>query len=233
MDIIKISQEILDNVEKLDNIVDSYFDPIKDLTETASDIFAPIKAIHSLYTLNKKRKFKSFLKGYAESLDRNRLTNLNDLESLKKYLKNESNFNFLSDTIENAVNSKSVYGSILLGYYAGQILSNGKRINYKDLIIIEGIKELNDIELSCFVRIYNKSDLSKLVHLQQLNLGAFEFYSQLTLEKLIQIRFVEKDHNTYFGSHKNYNFNSTEIAEEVFFLIKDIGVYNELLNYEF
>lgn len=233
MDIIKISQEILDNVEKLDNIVDSYFDPIKDLTETASDIFAPIKAIHSLYTLNKKRKFKSFLKGYAESLDRNRLTNLNDLESLKKYLKNESNFNFLSDTIENAVNSKSVYGSILLGYYAGQILSNGKRINYKDLIIIEGIKELNDIELSCFVRIYNKSDLSKLVHLQQLNLGAFEFSSKLTLEKLIQLRFVEKDYNTYLGGNKNHNFNSTEIAEEVFFLIKDVGIYYQLLNYEF
>lgn len=233
MDIIKISQKILDNVEKLDNIVDSYFDPIKDLTETASDIFAPIKAIHSLYTLNKKRKFKSFLKGYAESLDRNRLTNLNDVESLKKYLKNESNFNFLSDTIENAVNSKSVYGSILLGYYAGQILSNSRRINYKDLIIIEGIKELNDIELSCFVRIYNAADLSKLVHLQQLHLGAFEFSSKLTLEKLIQLRFVEKDYNTYLGGNKNHNFNSTEIAEEVFFLIKDVGIYYQLLNYEF
>lgn len=233
MDLIKISKKIIDNIEDLDHIVDSYFEPIKDLTDTASDIFAPIKAVHSLFVLNKKRKFKNFLKTYAKSLNENGFSNLNNTESLKRYLKVERNFNFLSDTIENAINSKSIYGSILLGYYAGQILSESKIINYKDLIIINGLKELNDIEFSCFATIYNKADLSKIIHLAQLKLGVLELFSKLTVEKLIQLRFIEKDHTVYISGGGNHNFTSTDIAEEVFFLIKDAGINEELLNYEF
>lgn len=231
--LIEISKNLINNYEKIDDLVDKYLEPIKDYTDTASDIFASIKAIHSLYTLNKKRKFKSFLKAYAKSLNENEFNNFHDIEKLKTYLKDEKNFNFLSDTIENAINSRSVYGSILLGYYAGQILSENKRISYKDLIIIDGIKELNDIELSCFTRIYNKADLSKMVYFHQLDLDVLEFFSKLTIEKLIQLRFIEKDHTVYHGGNKNYNFSSTEIAEDVFFLIKEVGINDELINYQF
>lgn len=232
MDLISISKRIVENIENLDDIIDSYFEPVKDLTDTFSDIFTPIKAIHSLYTFNKKRKFKSFLKAYAKSLHDNGFIEFHDIEKLKDFLKHEKNFNFLSDTIDNAINSKSIYGAILLGYYAGQILSHGQRINYKDLIIVEGIKELNDIELSCFTRIYNKADLSNMVNFHDLNLGTYEFFSKLTIEKLIQLRFIKKDHNVYHGGNESYNFISTDVAEDVFFLINDVGINNELLNFE-
>lgn len=233
MDLINVSKRIVENVENLDDIIDSYFEPIKDLTDTASDIFAPVKAIHSLYTFNKKIKFKKFLKAYAKSLNENGFSSFDDVEKLKKYLKDEKNFNFLSDTIENAINSKSVFGSVLLGYYAGQILSQCERINYKDLIIIEGLKDLNDIELSCFTRIYNKADLSKMVIFNELNLGTFEFFSKLTIEKLIQLRFITRDHTVYSGSNESYNFISTDVAEDVFFLIEAIGLTDELLNFHY
>jgi hypothetical protein len=233
MDIIDISRNIIDNIEKLDDIIDSYFEPVKDLTDTASDIFAPVKAVNALYTFNKKRKFKKFLKSYALGLNEYGSNALSDAEKLKTYLKEEKNFNFLTDTIENAINSKSVFGSMILGYYAGQILSEAKAVNYKDLIIIEGIKELNDIELSCFVRIYNRADLSKMVSFEELKLGGYEFFSKLAIEKLIQLRFIIKDHNVYHGSSMSYNFTSTDIAEDVFFLIRDIGINDELMNYQY
>lgn len=233
MDIIGISKNIMDNVERLDDIIDAYFEPVKDLTDTATDVFAPIKAIHSLYTFNKKRKFKKFLRSYAASLHDHGLTDFKDVEKLKNYLKNERNFDFLSSTIENAINSKSVYGAMILGYYAGQILADGKKINYKDLIIIEGIKDLNDIELSCFARIYSRADLSKMVLFAELDLGAFEFFSKLTIDKLLQLRFIIKDHNIYHGSSISYNFTSTDIAEDVYFLLRDIGIESELLDYEY
>lgn len=233
MDLINISKRIVDNIEKLDDIIDSYFDPIKDLTDTASDVFLPIKAVNALYTFNKKRRFSKFLKYYAKSLKENGFINFEDVEKLKSFLKNEKNFNFLSNTIENAIDSKSIYGSIILGYYAGKLISKCDRINYKNLIIIEGLKELNDIELSCFVRIYKNADLSKMVIFNELNLGMFEFFSKMTIDKLIQLRFVKKDPTIYHGSSESYNFESTDIAEEVFFLIKDIGINEELLNYEF
>jgi len=232
MDLIKISKSIISNIDSIDNLVDTYFEPIKDITDTASDMFTPIKAIQSLYTLNKRRKYKAFLKFYAKSLDENGFINFANTESLAKYLKKDKNFNFLHETLENAVNSKSIYASMILGYYAGIFLSETKNVNLKDLITIEGLMELNDIELSCFIRIYNLADLSKLVKLRELKLGAFEFFSLLTVEKLVQLRFLEKDPNIYFGSNNHGNFISTEIAEDVFFLIKKMGIENELINYE-
>ena len=232
--IVEISRNIINNIENIDELVDSYFDPIKDLTETAGDIFTPIKAIHSLYTLNKKRKFKNILKFYAESLKNCKFNIIDNADRLKNYLKNEKNFNFLNEVIDNAINSKSIYGANLLGYFAGQILSKEMNISYKELIIIDGIKELNDIELSCFVRIYSVADLSKIVFLEQLTeLKAFTFFCELTIERMIQLRLIEKNHHTYSDSDKNSSFISTDIAEDIFYLIKDCNIYNDLLYYKF
>lgn len=230
--LIDVSKKIIDNIEKIDDLVDSYFDPIKDYTDTAKDIFTPIKAIHSLYTLNKKRKFKNFLKAYAESLNDYNLNNLENTERLKEYLKVERNFNFLNDLIVNAINAKSVYGSMLLGYYAGQILAENQQIGFKELIIIKRLKELNDFELSSLFKIYSRADLSTMVQYSKLNLSNNLFH-ELTIEKLFQLRWLERDYTTYMGSSKNFNFHSTEIAEHVYFLVKDNSIYNELLNYEF
>lgn len=230
INLIDISKKLVDNIENLDDLIDLYFDPVKDITETASDIFTPIKAIHSLYTLNKKRKFKRFLKSYALNLDPINF-DLKNTERLKKYLRDEKNFNFLNSVIENALNSKSTFGSIILGHYAAQILSHEQNITFKELLIIEGIKELNDYELSSFIKIYRVADLSKMIYFEQLKIKGSKLFCQLTIEKLIQLRWIEKDHTTYMGSLKNHNFTSTEIAEEVFFLIKDSEVYNQLLEY--
>jgi hypothetical protein len=235
--LIEISKQIITNIENIDDIVDSYFEPIKDLTETGTDIFSPIKAIHSLYTLNKKRKFKNFLKGYANSLNENDSKIFEDTVRLKEYLKNERNYNFINDTIENAINAKSIYGSIILGYYTGKILSNEIRVGYKEIIFIEGIKELNDFELSCFIRIYSKADLSKkIIYLAQLKLNTL--YYNLTIEKMIGLNFLTKDGTIYLGSNddeeekRTSTFISNEIAEDLFFLIKEIGIYDSLLTYE-
>lgn len=229
--IIEINKKIIDNIENLDDLIDSYFEPFKDLTETATDIFSPIKAIHSLYTFNKKRKFKKFLKSYTLNLNQDTF-NLKNTERLKQYLSNEKNFNFLNNTIENALNSKSVYGSILLGHYAAKILSTEQIITFKELIIIEGLKELNDYEISSFTKIFSVADLSKMVYFAQLNLNGSKLFCELTIEKLIQLRWIDKDYTTYMGSTKNHNFTSTEIAEEVFFLIKDSEIYDNLMKYE-
>ncbi len=230
-DIIDISKKIIDNIEKIDDLVDSYFDPIKDLTDTAGDIFSPIKAIHSLYTLNKRRKFKKFLKSYSLNLNPETF-DLKNTERLKNYLRDEKNFDFLNSIIENAINSKSIYGSIILGHYAAQILASEQIITFKELLIVDGLKELNDYELSCFIKIYSVADLSKMVYLDQLEVKGSKFFCELTIEKLIQLRWIEKDHHTYMDSNKNHNFTSTDIAEDVFFLVKDSEVYHDLMKYQ-
>jgi len=231
--LIDVSKNILDNIEDIDDLVDSYFEPIKDLTDTVGDIFSPIRAIHSLYTLNKKRKFKKFLKSYAAGLKEGHFKSMDDVNRLKTYLKKESNFNFLNDVIENAINAKSIYGSILLGYFAGRILSKEINIGFKELILIEGMRELNDIELSCFARIFNSANLAQEVNMQDYkDLEWLKFYCELTIDKLIQLRIVEEAPDRY-GNGKKGRFISAEVAEDIHELIQSSNINDELLNYTF
>ena len=159
-DLIEISKNVLTNISNIDNIVDSYFEPIKDYTDTVSDIFTPIKVVHTLYTFNKKRKFKSFLKYYAVSIDNGGINISDNSIKMFNYLENSKNFNFIQETIESSIDSKSIYGSMILGYFAGKILTDVTTITFKELIILEALKELNDFELSCFTKIYSIVDLT-------------------------------------------------------------------------
>ena len=86
-----LTKNILQNIERLDDLVDNYFEGVKDYTDTVSDIFTPIKAIGALYTFGKKRKYKNFLKGYAKSLEEGNFAsmkrrNCNDILKMKRIL---------------------------------------------------------------------------------------------------------------------------------------------------
>lgn len=231
--LIEISKKLFENIKEIDSVLDNYFDPIKDLTDTAGDIFSPIKAVHSLYVLNKKRKFKNFLMSYAKSLDDGNSLDTKKIARLKDFLKDEKNFNFINETIENAINAKSIYGSILLGYFTGRVLSQEQRINFKDIIIIAGIKELNDYELSCFARMYSTVNLAKEINIRDYKaLKSVNFFCELTITKLIQLRIVNPPKNTYDPNTEG-RFLSNEIAEDIHELIQDAGIENELLNFAF
>lgn len=227
-----LTKNIVQNIERLDDLVDNYFEGVKDYTDTASDIFAPIKAIGALYTFGRKRKYKNFLKGYAKSLDEGNFTSLKT-EKLQRYLKNEKNFNFLNDIIENAVSCKSIYGSLILGFYAGRILAGETEVNFKDLITIEVLKELNDYELSCFIRIYSVVNLAeKEIDINKYDkLKGYRFFCELTISKMLTLRALEKA-PTRFDGGKGLRFISTEIAEDIYFLVKDIEIEEELIKYQ-
>lgn len=186
-----------------------------------------------VYTLiTKKKKFKSFLKAYAESFNYNEITSIEDSKRMYQYLENTKNFNFINDIIESSINSKSIYGSMILGYFAGKFLSETLKITFKELIIVEGIKELNDYELSHFIKIYSIADLSKTVSISNYKEEIQNPYLfELTISKLIQLRLVEEAPILSSGKPKG-SFISSEIAEEIYFMIKDTYIETELLNYE-
>ncbi len=232
--LIDISKELRLNIEKIDDIVDDYFAPIKDYTDTISDVFTPIKAIQSLYTINKKRRFKKFLKAYAQGLNSENFKDVISIDRLKVYLKNEKNLNFLTEVIESAINAKSMYGSILLGNYAGQILSNEHNITFKDIITIEALRSLNDYEFSCFARIYNVADLGS----EEINIRSYDslkgltFFCELTIEKMIQLRVLEKGNRPDMYEWRKV-FKSTDIAEDIFVYCESANILSELLEYKF
>lgn len=231
IEIVKYTKKLLQNVNDIDDIVDSYFEPFKDLTDTAEDIFTPIKVVHSLYTFNKKRKFKSFLKSYAQSLNSSKFDSL-DTNRLLKYLEKEKNFNFIYEIIDGAINSKSKFCSSLLGSYAGNILKETPNIGFKEILVLEALREINDYELSLFTKVYSIIDFKNIVSLE--NYGkkfSNVFLYELMIQKMISLRVFEKAPILASGRPKA-SFKSTEIAEDIFFLIKDMDIYLDLLEYE-
>jgi len=231
-ELIDFNKGLVDNVERLDDLIDSYFDDIKDVTETAGDLFKPIKAFQTLYNLNKKRKFKAFLKTYAKEINGNRDYTIKQTERLKDYLKKENNLTFIYDSLENAVNTKSIHCSTLLGYYAGHVLSNQVEIDYKELVIIEALKNMNDIDLKMLIKIYDAINVAKVIRIKDYeDLRPFQFYCERTVEKLKRLQVLEEEESGKYDSTTGYGtFIWTEISEELFDLIEKTGTY-ELIKF--
>lgn len=233
-DIIKVGREFISNVEKIDELIDSFVDPIKDITDTAKDLLTPIKIVHSLYTYNKKRKFKKFLKYYATSLTQSGINNENDIKWMEEYLKDEKNYNLINDIIESAIQSKSIYGAMLLGYFAGNILIEKPAITFKHLIIIDALRELNDFELAYFTKLYSVANLANVVDVQDYKKQLHNtFVYEITIQKMIQLRVADEAPIIHSNKQRG-RFSSNEMGEDIYFqLIRDSGIEDKLLNYDF
>ena len=235
--IIEFSKNVfnLNEKEDIDKIIDSSFsEEIKDLTNTAGDIIKPIRAIISVYNFARRRKFKAFLKSYAENLKKEFSSsgNIERSEELKRYLENENNLNFIYEAIDNAINSKSIYCSSLLGHYTSRILINQVEINYKDLITVEALRNLNDIELEMFVRIYKVANLTRVNKVNEYDqLKAYHYLCEMTVNKLKNLQVLEEDEAGRWDSKTGWGaFISTEIAEDIFEQIEKMGIDEKMLN---
>lgn len=236
-EIVEFSRQILEKVNELDNIIDSYTDDIKDLTDTASDLLKPIKAFKSIYDTARKIKFKRFLKSYAKGFE-NSFNSTDDLTTkLTEYLKLEKNLNFVYDTIDSALNSKSVKCSGILGYFASKILSKQIDLNVQEMIYVNALRNLNDFELKFTIEIIeNVEDWSKnqTIALNGKFLSNKESY-EYTVQKLKGLQVVRE----IFGSPGNpvnigqsfwgtYRLN--DISKGFYDLIRESGFYDEIRN---
>lgn len=131
-EIIEFSKQSLSRIKELDNIIDSFTENIKDLTDTASDLVKPIKAFKDVYEVAKKIRFKSFLKSYAKNLENNYKSGEELADKLKKYLSNEKNLNYIYDTIDSALNTKSIICSGILGFLSSKVLTKQISIGYNN-----------------------------------------------------------------------------------------------------
>jgi len=152
-DIVLFTKTSLDKLSELDDFIDSALEPIKDYSDTIGDLATPIKSIISIVSLRKKIALKAFVKNYARCLTENYEFNEKEIEKLKKYFNKPQNLHFISETIDNGIQSKSVKCSAILGVIAGRMLKIKKDINETDLVIIESLREMNDFDLSNFTEL--------------------------------------------------------------------------------
>ncbi len=231
-EIIKFSKWVIEKCGNLDDLIDEKIEPITDFTDTLGNLVAPVKLIKSIYESSRARKFEGFIKAFAYQIQ-NHKTKGDDLNKMAKYLENQKNSNFIHDLIDSAIKSHSIFGSMILGYYAGHILIDELVITPKEIIKLESIRSLNDFELACLVRIYDKVSLADEVNIADYQeLKGLGYFAELTIQKLIQLRVVDEPKDTP-GSSKQGRFVSGELAEEIFQMIVDMKLKSTLLDYKF
>jgi len=230
-EIIEFSKQSLSRINEIDDIIDN----IKDLTDTASDLVKPIKAFKNVYEVAKKIRFKRFLKSYAKNLENNYKSEEELADKLKKYLSNEKNLNYIYDTIDSALNSKSIICSGILGFLSSKVLTKQISIGYKELIFLNALKGLNDIELEMTIKIFENTDdwtKNQTVKTNE-KLKPYLSFCEYTVQRLKTLQIVEEIHGrpgnpVSLGQAFWGTYTLTEISKEFLDLIKESGFYSEI-----
>lgn len=234
-EIIQISKELFEKISHLDDTIDNYFEDVKDLTDTASDLLKPIQGFKKLYDRVRIIKFRRFLRAYASQLE-NSFDSPDDLTSkMAIYLGSEKNLSFVYETIDSALNTKSVICSGILGYLAGQILSRQLEPNMYDIIYINALRNLNDFELKSTIEILdNTKDWSQNQTVStntyfSKNVESYEY----TVQRLKGLLIVRETIGGTAGSISlgqsfwgTYKLN--KISEGFLKLIKESGYYQKI-----
>ena len=202
-DIIKFIENIPSNVEIIDDFIDNKLSYV-DYLDTIEELVKPLKAIRNIYGFAKKQKFKIFLKSMSTQINETNFVDINNVNKLQKYVLNDTNVDFIINTIDNSINSKSIKCSSLLGIYAGNILNKYKNIDYIDLQIIDILKNINDIELNVFKEFVQKtlnigedyyvpSDILNIDNVEEtfLIFNKFESYQMISRPNHLTVRDID------------------------------------------
>ena len=175
-EIIEFTKQILHNATKIDNIIDNALEPIKDYTDTIGDIITPIKSLVSIVNFKKRLTLKAFVINYAKNLYGNYTINAEETLRLQKYLKDKKNISYISEIIDNAVNSKSLKASAILGAIAGNLIKEKRELNYENFSIIDTLRILNDYDIENFITLYEYLPEVSFAHFETKEYRTSDFY---------------------------------------------------------
>lgn len=153
-EIIEFTKQVLNNAVTIDDVIDKALEPIKDYTDTIGDFIGPVKAFISIINLKKRLTLKAFIINYSKTLYGNYTINDEETLKLQNYLKDKKNLSYISQIIDNAISSKSLKASALLGAIAGNIIKEKKNLTYDNFSIIDTLKILTDYDLENFIVLY-------------------------------------------------------------------------------
>lgn len=130
-------------------------DPIKDYTDTFQDIAIPIKSLIAIIDFKRKLTLKAFVKNYSKQLAENYEIDEKETVKLQKFFENKKNIIYISEIIDNAIQSKSLKATSLLGVVAAKFIKEKNAIDYIDLSIIESLRVMTDFDIENFICLYD------------------------------------------------------------------------------
>lgn len=177
-EIIEFTKNVLDNVAKIDDVIDKALEPFKDYADTIGDLISPIKSLITISNLKKRLTLKSFVVNYANQLNGNyEITNEETLK-LQNYFKDKKNIAYISDIIDNAINSKSLKATAILGAIAGRLIKEKGKFNYDYLSVIDTLRIMTDDDIGNFIALYEYLPVIGTSHDQTEEYRTRDFYEE-------------------------------------------------------
>lgn len=171
---------------------------------TASTAF---ELVRNVYLYSKRRQFDAFVTGLFDGTHNKEANPTLNLKELNEYFNNPVNLEHMSQIIDSSLHSQSIKCSAILGYYAGGLLSRKVHLEYRDTIVVNALRCMNDRDLVNFIRLYQfvqtrpdllekQNKLQLRTHdiqtdLASLNISIFEL--ELTIEKLKGVQGIGYD----------------------------------------
>jgi hypothetical protein len=234
-EIINFTKEILSNASKIDDIIDQTLEPVKDYIDTISDIATPIKSLIAVANLKKRLALKSFVINYANQLYGNYLINEEETLKLQNYFKDKKNITYISEIIDNAINSKSLKATAILGAIAGKLIKEKGTLSYDYLSIIDTLRIMTDFDIENFIVLYEYLPIIGTSHNETEEYRTMDFYDdenlykiqldrtslELTIEKLKRTNGITYNSGGIGQSGNSKGvFEINTITEELYKLIK-------------
>ncbi|WP_270940590.1 hypothetical protein [Romboutsia lituseburensis] len=229
-------------IDFFENMIDSHSE-IKDIINTdilendaVTFLSDNIKFVRTLKSLNDSKNiimFKKFLKGFniGEEPD------VELIEKLKKYINDEKKFDFISQTLEKILNSKSRYSAYIMGYMVNTLINGKEDLHPKYIILADALSHMFDHDIEnmkfigdyCNKKIYDTNNENEKVVKQR---GIY-FYKKftdilsenhidkdimyLTLEKCLayqlMVKNVESDSELHLDFSVDYDKESDDVPE--------------------
>lgn len=171
---------------------------IKDTSDLIGTVSTTYEMMKHIYLFYERKKFEAFIIELYKKFHSRELEEGFDSKKLNEYFSNPINIEHMSQIIDSSLHSQAIKCSAILGSYAGGILLNQKKIEYRDKVVLNALKVMNDNDLINFIKLYQfvKSHPSLRVdHLREefrtielqkeiesLHIEHFEL--ELTIEKL-------------------------------------------------
>ncbi|HHZ5402539.1 TPA: hypothetical protein ACWJ98_000336 [Bacillus cereus] len=124
-----------------------------ELVDTLSEFSPYLNVANKWMNRRRENKCKKFLQGLGmKVLSREELTS-DDLKKLDELLKKNVNRLLVLDILEESTKTVSDESSKLLGIIAGQVMQPNQTFDYKDWILVNGLKNMNDWDIDNLKRL--------------------------------------------------------------------------------
>lgn len=210
---------------------------LSELKDIGSDVTGLISFAHKTLKIIKQKKFKMFLSGFSGNKD----VQPEMIEKLNKYLLNETNIEYLSNTFNKVLQSNSMRACKVMGVMFNDIVNSESEIKMEHLISIKALGELFDEDIENFIslnklRAESKSGNIYLSNVKEYVESKFLNYENmiLSLEKMTSLQLFLTDYHAYIdadidGEMNSIDFNATNIEESYSISKSGEYLYNQIL----